>query len=230
PRLVDRHRGSRRDARRVGRSAEADSAPRRAPGLRPHDVAVGLRASRSGRLDHRGADAAAARAQPARDRHRRPALLADAQPRARRLVLVRPIRGGRLLGQRDAAGQPVAARRAGDGLAVPPRRGAHGLAPAHLHLVTPEEDIAMRIALTAAAMLLAAASSGRLVVAQAPDDRPLDPQVIAWDKGVDKIDVSKYPAAVKDNYKVFARLCSNCHTLARAVNCDFVLDDDWERY
>ena len=70
----------------------------------------------------------------------------------------------------------------------------------------------------------------RTVVAQAPQERPLDPQVLAWDRGPDKIDVARYPAEVKKNYKVFAEICGQCHPLARAVNCDFALEDDWERY
>jgi hypothetical protein len=53
---------------------------------------------------------------------------------------------------------------------------------------------------------------------------------VQWDRGVDKIDVSKYPPEIKQKYKVFSEVCSQCHTLARAVNCDFVLDEDWERY
>jgi len=67
-------------------------------------------------------------------------------------------------------------------------------------------------------------------IAQAQDDRPLDPKVIAWDKGPDRIDLSKYPAEMKQKYKVYTEVCSRCHTLARAVNCDFVLEDEWERY
>ena len=59
---------------------------------------------------------------------------------------------------------------------------------------------------------------------------PLDPRIDKWDRGPDKIDVSKYPPEVKQKYKVFADLCGQCHPLARAVNCDFVLDEDWERY
>jgi len=31
-------------------------------------------------------------------------------------------------------------------------------------------------------------------------------------------------------YKLFAKKCSGCHTLARAINSDFVLEDEWERY
>ena len=67
-------------------------------------------------------------------------------------------------------------------------------------------------------------------LAHAQDDRPLDPKVVAWDKGPDRIDVSKYPSDMKDKYKTYVDLCSRCHTLARAVNCDFVLEDEWERY
>ena len=64
----------------------------------------------------------------------------------------------------------------------------------------------------------------------AQGDQPLDPKVIRWDKGPDKIDVSKYPADIKRKYKVFTDICGKCHTLARAVNCDFAIEDDWERY
>ena len=31
-------------------------------------------------------------------------------------------------------------------------------------------------------------------------------------------------------YKVFAGKCVKCHTLARPINSEFVLDDEWERY
>ncbi len=63
-----------------------------------------------------------------------------------------------------------------------------------------------------------------------PQERPVDPVVLKWDEGPDKVDISKYPANVKKGYKVFADLCARCHPLARAINCDFVLADDWERY
>jgi len=81
-----------------------------------------------------------------------------------------------------------------------------------------------------ALLAVAILASGR-ARAQAPqDDRPLDPKVIAWDKGPDKIDISKYPAEMKSRYKVYTDVCSKCHSLARAINCDFVLEDEWERY
>jgi hypothetical protein len=70
----------------------------------------------------------------------------------------------------------------------------------------------------------------RAVAAQAPQERPLDAIVLGWDRGPDKIDVSRYPADVKKNYKIFSEICAQCHPLARAVNCDFALEEDWERY
>jgi cytochrome c5 len=89
----------------------------------------------------------------------------------------------------------------------------------------------MKRMLSGAMVMWAAALSVRTLVAQAPPAAaPLDPQVLAWDRGADKIDVSRYPADVKKNYKVFSEICAQCHPLARAVNCDFALEDDWERY
>jgi hypothetical protein len=59
---------------------------------------------------------------------------------------------------------------------------------------------------------------------------PLDPRIAAYDKGPAKIDVSKYTKDMQDRYKVFSVKCSKCHTLARPINSDYVLDDEWERY
>ena len=61
-------------------------------------------------------------------------------------------------------------------------------------------------------------------------EAPLDPRIAAYDKGPAKIDVSKYPKDMQDRYKVFSVKCSKCHTLARPINSDYVLDDEWERY
>jgi cytochrome c5 len=94
----------------------------------------------------------------------------------------------------------------------------------------------MRQLLIGAVVAWVAVTAVRTVVAQAPaaapaaQERPLDAMVLAWDKGADKVDVSKYPAEVKKNYKVFSEICAQCHPLARAVNCDFALEEDWERY
>lgn len=85
---------------------------------------------------------------------------------------------------------------------------------------------------TFVAMLLttmAATGLLRVVIAQQKDE-PVEPRILAYDKGSAKIDVSKYPPEMKANYKVFAEKCSKCHTIARAINCEFALDDEWERY
>jgi len=39
-----------------------------------------------------------------------------------------------------------------------------------------------------------------------------------YDLGPDSIDVSQYPAGQQENYRLFARVCSQCHTLARPIN------------
>lgn len=77
------------------------------------------------------------------------------------------------------------------------------------------------------ALAIAALAGTVIVVAQ---DEPLDPRIAAYDKGPDKINVSKYPADMQKAYKQFTTKCAKCHTLARAINCDFALDDEWERY
>jgi hypothetical protein len=49
------------------------------------------------------------------------------------------------------------------------------------------------------------------------------------EKGPATIDVSKYPAGIQENYKVFSRKCSQCHNLGRPINSDYVLPDEWSR-
>ena len=51
-----------------------------------------------------------------------------------------------------------------------------------------------------------------------------------YDKGPKTIDVSKYPKEIQENYKKFSQKCSQCHTLARPINSDYALPDEWERY
>jgi hypothetical protein len=75
--------------------------------------------------------------------------------------------------------------------------------------------------------LLAAAGIARVVRAQ---EEPVDPRILKYDKGPAKIDVSKYPADMQKKYALFAKKCSSCHTIARPINCEFALDDEWERY
>ena len=69
-----------------------------------------------------------------------------------------------------------------------------------------------------------------IVLTAQSQDPPLEPRIEAYDKGPAKIDVSKYPKEMRDRYKVFVEKCGKCHTPARAINCEFVLEDEWERY
>ena len=50
------------------------------------------------------------------------------------------------------------------------------------------------------------------------------------DLGPASIDVSKYPPRQQERYAVFSRVCSQCHTLARAVNSPTTTRDMWEYY
>ena len=68
------------------------------------------------------------------------------------------------------------------------------------------------------------------VAVRAQDDAPVDPRILAYDKGPATIDVSKYPANIQADYKVFTAKCKKCHTLARPINCELVLDSEWEAY
>lgn len=61
-------------------------------------------------------------------------------------------------------------------------------------------------------------------------EEAVDPRIAKYDQGPATIDVSKYPAEMQANYKVFAKKCTTCHMLSRAINCEFALEDEWERY
>lgn len=50
------------------------------------------------------------------------------------------------------------------------------------------------------------------------------------DKGTSRIDVSKYPPQMRGYYKLFAKRCSKCHSLARPINSDYCLPDEWRQY
>ena len=57
-----------------------------------------------------------------------------------------------------------------------------------------------------------------------------DARMEQFDKGPATINISKYPAAIQQDYAVFAQKCSQCHKLSRPINSDFVLPDEWSRY
>lgn len=50
------------------------------------------------------------------------------------------------------------------------------------------------------------------------------------DLGADSIDVSSYPKTQQENYRVFAEVCSRCHTLARPINSPLATRADWKRF
>jgi hypothetical protein len=71
---------------------------------------------------------------------------------------------------------------------------------------------------------------GITALGQQAQQPSVEPRIAAYDKGPATIDVSKYPPEMQARYKLFAKRCSKCHTLARPINCDFALEDEWERY
>ncbi len=51
-----------------------------------------------------------------------------------------------------------------------------------------------------------------------------------YDLGPKEIDVTSYPKEQQENYKAFAKACSQCHTLARPINSPLITREDWRRY
>jgi len=83
------------------------------------------------------------------------------------------------------------------------------------------------LALTAAcaAVLIVAASAAEEEVQALSKE-----QLAQFDKGPTSVDVSAYPAGLRENYQIFRQKCSVCHTIARPINCEFALPDEWSRY
>jgi len=82
-------------------------------------------------------------------------------------------------------------------------------------------------------LLVALCMAALLAVARAAPDEVQavsKEQLAKFDKGPTSIDVSAYPAGLKENYAAFRQKCSLCHTLARPINCDFALPDEWSHY
>lgn len=76
----------------------------------------------------------------------------------------------------------------------------------------------------AVAFLLSAAGS---LLGQAPSS---EERLTGFDSGPKTIDVSGYPAEMQEKYEVFVARCAKCHTLARPINSDYALPDEWSRY
>lgn len=51
-----------------------------------------------------------------------------------------------------------------------------------------------------------------------------------YDLGPAEVDVSSYPKKQQQNYQVFKRTCSQCHSLARPINSPLAKREDWGRY
>ena len=86
-----------------------------------------------------------------------------------------------------------------------------------------------RIAALALLAVIGLGGAIRTVCAQDKEE-PLDPRILKYDKGPSKIDVSKYPPDIQKKYALFTKKCSQCHTIARPINCDFALEEEWDRY
>jgi len=81
-----------------------------------------------------------------------------------------------------------------------------------------------------AALALAAFAVAGAPAARAQDDAAPSDKVFEADKGSDTINVSQYPKEQQENYKVFAEKCSKCHTLARPINSNYALPEEWTAY
>lgn len=83
-------------------------------------------------------------------------------------------------------------------------------------------------------LLLCTAALALIVAVVAYADDQLDAETKArverFEKGPAKVDVSKYPQAIQDDYEVFTEKCSQCHKLSRPINSDYALPAEWERY
>lgn len=90
--------------------------------------------------------------------------------------------------------------------------------------------MSMKRIASAAIMVMLSATTLALVVRAQEKEEPLDPKIAAFDKGKVSIDVSKYPPEIKASYKLMTTKCGKCHTVARGINCEYVLADEWERY
>jgi len=79
-----------------------------------------------------------------------------------------------------------------------------------------------------AASLLSAGFLLTVLVAGTPSEAKK--KVFPEDKGPKTINVSKYPPKMQSYYKLFAKKCSKCHTLARPINSKKATQKDWEAY
>lgn len=82
----------------------------------------------------------------------------------------------------------------------------------------------------AALVLLLLVVGTRPAPAQEKPKAKVDPRILAYDKGPNVVDVSKYPPDIQTAYQTFSKRCSKCHTLARPINAPYTSEDEWDRY
>ena len=92
----------------------------------------------------------------------------------------------------------------------------------------------MKKSLCSRTLLLAATALALLWAGAARAEDQMDAatkaRIEAFEKGPATIDISKYPAALKDNYDLFSQKCTQCHKLSRPINSDYCLPSEWSRY
>ena len=67
------------------------------------------------------------------------------------------------------------------------------------------------------------------VTASGQESEDGEEKVFDADSGAATIDVSEYPEEMQPLYKLYAKRCSKCHTLARSVNSEY-RGEEWDRY
>ncbi|HMD59789.1 MAG TPA: hypothetical protein VKG78_00065 [Opitutaceae bacterium] len=92
----------------------------------------------------------------------------------------------------------------------------------------------MKLLKKLAFILLGSAGASLLATAVMRADDEVDAatkaKIAEFDKGPASIDIAAYPAGIQKDYAVFREKCTLCHTLARPINSDFALPDEWSRY
>lgn len=80
-----------------------------------------------------------------------------------------------------------------------------------------------------AACLLALAAA---CAAPPPPPRPVVARVPVYpaDLGIERLNVAHYPPAARRGYAAFARACSSCHGLSRALDAPLAGRPHWEAY
>ena len=73
------------------------------------------------------------------------------------------------------------------------------------------------------------AAPAQVQIPASPDERR-KAALFYSDLGLNTVDVSAYPAARKNDYVVYTRVCSRCHSLARSINAPYVNQAWWEFY